>query len=270
MTTSVGAHPFLKWAGGKRILVPEINQRLPRCIRRYWEPFLGGGAVFFAIRHCVDTACLSDINKELMCTYRAVRDYVDALCDELQIHVDNHSDESYYMQVREHESHEPIAKAARFIYLNRTCFNGLYRVNNSGKFNVPRGDYKKPKILDTENLHRVSDMLQGVDLTYGSFTKIEPELNDFVYCDPPYDGTYTAYAPHGFDADDQRDLRDSVLLWVRQGAQVMLSNADTPLIRSLYGRHPFRIHDVVAPRRINSNGSDRGNVRELIITTYRT
>ncbi len=262
------ARPFVKWAGGKRTLIPEIAQRLPDDFNVYWEPFLGGGAVFFALDSRIRSAHLSDVNQELALTYQVVRNSPHALVSKLEDHARLHS-KDHYLRVRKMDGiPSAIEVAARFIYLNKTCFNGLYRVNKSGQFNVPMGKYKNPTICDAENLHAASEVLHKAEVRLGDFAKIDPSNGDFVYADPPYDGTFAEYDSGGFTDADQRRLRDAAVKWHRLGAAVMVSNADTPLIRDLYGRQPFTLHTVRAPRNINCKADGRGEVGELLITSY--
>ncbi len=264
----VRARPFLKWAGGKRALVPDIVKRLPATIATYWEPFLGGGAVFFALDSRIQTARLSDVNGGLALTYQMVRNKPDELIELLRSHESQHEDKDYYYRVRKAtDARDAVAAAARFIYLNKTCYNGLYRVNKSGTFNVPRGQYKNPTICDAEGLRKASAVLQKAEIRFGDFDMVDPGARDFIYCDPPYDGTFTSYASQGFGKSEQQRLRDAVLRWHELGAAVMVSNADTELIRSLYSSSSFTLHEVSAPRHINSNGGKRGPVAELLITT---
>lgn len=262
------ARPFVKWAGGKRTLIPEISRRLPGSIHTYWEPFLGGGAVYFGLNSRMGSAQLSDVNAELALTYQVVRNNPEPLIDLLSEHARNHA-KPYYMRIRKlSDTPSSIELAARFIYLNKTCYNGLYRVNKSGQFNVPMGSYKNPIICDAENLRAASEVLKNAVIRIGDFDKINPSGGDFVYADPPYDGTFSGYDAHGFEESDQTRLRDAAVRWHKAGAAVMVSNSDTELIRSLYGKSPFVLHEVSAPRTINSNGSGRGAVGELLITTY--
>lgn len=262
------ARPFVKWAGGKRTLIPEIARRLPDDIGIYYEPFVGGGALFFALDSRIAKAELSDVNAELALTYQVIKNDPEPLITLLQQHADSHR-KSHYLRVRKTmDMNTSVELAARFIYLNKTCFNGLYRVNKSGQFNVPMGKYKNPLICDVDNLRAVSEVLKKATVKIGDFAKIYPSGGDFIYADPPYDQTFTGYDADGFDKDDQTRLRDSALRWHRAGANVMLSNADTDLIRSLYGRAPFVLHSVSAPRTINCKAKGRGAVGELLITTY--
>ncbi len=262
------AKPFLKWAGGKRTLIPEIAQRLPDDLGTYWEPFLGGGAVFFALDSRITSARLSDVNAELALTYQMVRNRAEDLIASLEHHQQKHQ-KAYYYQMRKQTGLEAaVDVAARFIYLNKTCYNGLYRVNKSGAFNVPIGRYVNPVICDAENIRQAGKVLSKATVTFGDFEKLEPGGGDFIYCDPPYDGTFAGYGKDGFGEDEQRRLRNAVLKWHKLGASVMVSNADTELMRSLYGNPPFIIHDVAAPRNINCKTNGRGTASELLITTY--
>lgn len=266
---SARARPFLKWAGGKRTLVPDITKLLPSTIATYWEPFLGGGAVFFALDSRIANARLSDINAELALAYHVVRTRPEELIAALERHRNRHTNKRYYYQVRKQTKLEDaVDVAARFIYLNKTCFNGLYRVNKSGTFNVPRGSYTNPVICDADNLRAVSQVLQKTTINFGDFERVAPGLNDFVYCDPPYDGTFDGYDKSRFGDAEQRRLRDAALRWHKLGANIMISNADTEFIRTLYANEPFRIHEVSAPRTINCKPSERGAVGELLVTTY--
>ena len=269
--TRLKAQPFLKWAGGKRSLVPTILKLLPRTFNTFWEPFLGGGAVFFALEHegCINMAKLSDINMQLILTYRMIKENPDLVIDLLRKHAKNNArkGKEYYYSIRQAEE-QPSAEeiAARFIYLNKTCYNGLYRVNRKGEFNVPYGKYFNPNICDEMNLRAVSLALMRTDLRFEDFSKIVPNRGDFIYCDPPYDGTYANYDAEGFGKNDQIRLRNCVERWQRADASVMVSNSNSNFIRELYA--DFNLHEVTGKRSINSNGSGRGSVSELIITTY--
>ena len=263
------ARPFLKWAGGKRTLVPDIAKLLPETIETYWEPFVGGGAVFFSLDNRIRTARLSDVNAELALTYQMTRNKPEELISFLAPHESQHQDKDYYYRVRKvTDSKDAVEVAARFIYLNKTCYNGLYRVNKSGSFNVPRGQYKNPTICDAAGLRNASEVLQKAVIRFGDFDMVAPGARDFIYCDPPYDGTFTGYDSQGFGESEQRRLRDTALKWHKLGAAVMVSNADTELIRSLYSGSPFTLHEVSAPRNINCDGGKRGPAAELLITTY--
>lgn len=260
------AYPFLKWAGGKRTLVPEIVKLLPDQFGTYWEPFLGGGAVFFALDSRIRKAHLSDVNLELMLTYRMIQKEPDKVIEALNAHTKAHG-KRHYKKVRDkqHDEQDPVLLAARFIYLNKTCYNGLYRVNKAGRFNVPMGRYKNPTICDEENLRRVSEVLQDVTLKAVPFGQIEPKSGDLVYCDPPYDGTFSDYTGAGFTDDDQKALRDACARWQSAGAHVIVSNSDTQLTRSLFDGDGWTLHRVSAQRNINCKGNGRGRETELLM-----
>lgn len=263
------ARPFVKWAGGKRMLIPTIIEHLPDEIKTYWEPFLGGGAVYFSLVGELNYANISDINPQLMLTYKIVKEKVEDLIYCLSEHAKQHArgGKEYYYEVRNSDEElTPVELAARFIFLNKTCYNGLYRVNRKGEFNVPYGKYENPKILDADNLRAGSIALAKAQISFGSFFEIKPKRGDFIYCDPPYYGTYANYAAEGFGEEDHLRLRDEVLRWHSVGANVMVSNSDTDYIRDLYSE--FYLHRVNGMRSINRNGDERGSVAELIITTY--
>ena len=269
------AQPFVKWAGGKRSLVPTLASYFPDEIGTYWEPFVGGGAVFFAFAKRIKHAILSDTNEELVLAYQVVKSDVEALIEQLRLHKRKHEKrtgqtyedgKTYYRRVRDAAPSDPVEIAARFIYLNKTCYNGLYRVNSQGKFNVPEGRYKNPDICNADRLRETSQALENAIIRVGDFASIvQPGRDDVVYCDPPYDGVFTGYQASGFGENDQERLRNAANAWSRSGAKVVLSNADTPAMRNLY--RDFRIHEATAPRPINSKGTGRGNAAELIITS---
>jgi DNA adenine methylase len=275
------AHPPLKWPGGKRHLLPEILPRLPKKIKTYYEPFVGGGAVFFALaaeEGRFKKAVIGDVNEELMRTYNVLSHSSDRVIRKLKQHAREHSENHYY-DVRELDrlGHlHPVVLAARMIYLNRTCFNGLYRVNKTGRFNTPFGRYKNPTICNEENLLAVADVLgRKARMVTGDFETIvkKARRGDAVYFDPPYwpvsaTSNFTAYSEGGFDHLDQTRLRDCFARLDKRGVHVLLSNSDTPLVRKLY--KGFKIEKVQAPRRINSKGGKRGNVGELLISGRRT
>lgn len=262
------AKPFVKWAGGKRSLIPKISEHLPQDISQYHEPFVGGGAVFFAFQHLIDKANLADLNEELVMAYSVVTNHTEKLIECLNLHAQNHAkDIGYYMKIRRQTPENLIDTVARFLYLNKTCYNGLYRVNKSGQFNVPKGNYKNPNICDPENLRAVAKVLKKVNIRMGQFDKsISPQLGDFVYCDPPYDGTFTGYQPDGFDKGDQARLKEKVDVWTAIGVQVMVSNSDTPFIRNLY--QGYTLHTITAPRSISCKGHKREKAAEVLITNY--
>ena len=211
----------------------------------------------------MERAFLSDMNAELMATYQAVKHRTDEVIECLRNHQKAHSATHYTAVRSQHAIRDSAQLAARFIYLNRTCFNGLYRVNSAGRFNVPMGSYTNPLICDEENLRSVAATLQKASIQTADFGQIRPQRGDVVYCDPPYDGTFTAYTGSGFDFQEQERLRDCCLDWKQAGAMVLVSNSDTPRIRELYRSH--QLNAVSAKRSINSNGNGRGKERELLV-----
>ena len=270
---SAAAMPFVKWPGGKRTLVPAIARHFPARVENYWEPFVGGGAVFFAFFGRIGHAVLSDTNEELVITYQIVKTDVEALLVRLGEHERAHrrrngrkyaDGNTYYYHVRETEPNDPVEMAARFIYLNKTCYNGLYRVNRAGRFNVSEGSYKNPDICNVDRLRRASVALSNAQIVLGDFERVvQPNDGDFIYCDPPYDSCFAGYQAAGFPEEAQRRLRDAAEGWAGEGAIVLLSNADTPAMRKLYAN--FIVEEAQAPRPINTNGAGRGNAAELLI-----
>jgi DNA adenine methylase len=266
------ASPFVKWVGGKRSIIDELLKRLPAEFNSYWEPFVGGGALFFEIHPQLTSAVLSDSNLDLTIVYNAVKHDLLGLIAKLEEHARKHN-ETYYYIVRDQQNlQDPIAVAARFIYLNRTCYNGLYRVNKKGEFNVPVGRYVKPEIVHRENITLCNVALQKAQIEYREFDTIKPQNGDFVYFDPPYHptgvGSFTKYTKLDFSEKDQARLRDFALALNKQGIKVMLSNSDTPLIRDLYSGTSWHLAKVEAPRMVNCKPNGRGAVNELIITNY--
>jgi DNA adenine methylase len=272
------ASPFLKWVGGKGKLLTQLLPLLPSGVERmrHVEPFAGGAAMFFA--RTPERAVLCDFNRSLVDTYLAVRDELEAVIGELETLSMSHAAGSYY-GVRERynavgKRQSRSERAAMFIYLNKTCFNGLHRVNRRGEFNVPEGRYKNPRILDEPTLRAASRALARADIRQASFEDMLGYVRpgDFVYLDPPYEpvsetASFTAYAAgDGFSRADQTRLRDVVVELDRRGAKVMLSNSDVPFIRELYAQ--FRIDLVAAPRAINCDARGRGLVSEVVVRNY--
>jgi DNA adenine methylase len=268
--------PFLKWCGGKSRLISQYQPYFPTEFNNYFEPFLGGGAVFFHL--APKSARISDLNPDLINAYRCVRDEVENLISLLQKHKVNHNLD-YYKTVRESSYTSPTQKAAQFIYLNKTCFNGLHRVNKSGKFNVPMGSYKNPRICDAEGLRRVSQVLQNKDIVceamhYHSASYLA-QPGDFVYFDPPYvpisnTSNFTAYTKESFKSGDpmaeQVVLKDIFADLAHKGVKVMLSNSYCDFVKDLY--RDFSIHEITAARSINCDRTKRGAIKELLITSY--
>ena len=261
------ATPFLKWVGGKTALLPELMKHVPPRLRGYHEPFVGGGALFFAVRP--RRASLSDSNAELVHTYQQVRDDVYGVLDALARHV---YERAHFEAVRALEPLRLSAaeRAARFIYLNKTCFNGLWRVNRAGRFNVPIGRYKNPRFNDPSTLISASHALQGVQIEHAQFEEslAKAAPGDFVYLDPPYDpvsptASFASYTADGFSWEDQRRLAHACVVLNRRGVRFLLSNSATDRVRELYRGFEQRL--VRAPRFINSKAGGRGHVDELLV-----
>ena len=277
--------PFVKWVGGKTKLLPELLARLPSDFkeRTYHEPFMGGAALFFATheatgegqRH-VTQSWLSDINADLVLTYRALQEQPESLIDELREHELCHCGDHYYTtrsQFNGPADWKNYERAAAFVYLNKTCFNGVYRVNSEGRFNVPMGRYANPKILDVDALREARRVLLCAFVTHEPFENAleRAGAESFSYLDPPYDplsetSSFTTYATGGFTRRDQVRLRDACAAIDRRGGLFMLSNSDTPLTRELY--RDFNIEEVRAPRSINSKATKRGCVGEILVRNY--
>lgn len=267
------ATPFLKWVGGKRGIIADLRTHIPSQFGDYWEPFIGGGALFFDLRKRIQKATILDSNVDLIITYKVVRDNVEELITALQEHAIKHSKEHYYEIRSQHELINPIAIAARLIYLNKTCYNGLYRVNSKGEFNVPMGSYTNPTIVQEANLKACSKILDGIDVKVGDFTLIKPRSGDFVYFDPPYHpvnetSNFTSYTHSDFNEDDQKRLRDFAVQLHEQGVKIMLSNSNTPVIRKLFKATYFKVNIVNAPRLVNCKPNKRNSVEEVLITNY--
>ena len=272
------AKPFIKWAGGKTQLLPQLRAAAPQRIATYYEPFLGGGALFFALQRegRFERAVLSDSNAELIEAYTQVRDNVDDLVGALAVHQRKYrgaqGGAEYYYRIRAKRPACAVGRAARLIFLNKTCFNGLYRVNSSGQFNVPHGSYTNPTICDEEGLRAASEALRGVELRCADFTEAiaAAESGDFVYCDPPYvplseTANFTAYTATNFNTADQQRLAAAAANARERGVDVLLSNSGHPEVAQLYRDAGFQLDTVNAMRAINSNGAERGAVREYLI-----
>jgi DNA adenine methylase len=272
--------PFVKWVGGKRQLLTQFRlmnlyppERFDVTTGRYFEPFVGGGAVFFDL--LPEKGFLSDLNKELVITYNVIKNNVDKLISSLKKH---QTDKEYFLKVRAQDPSKlsDLVVASRFIFLNRTCFNGMYRVNSKGGFNVPYGKYNNPLICDEENLKKVSNALQSIEIKHHDYKEVlkRAKKGDFIYFDPPYypvskTASFTSYTAKPFLDKEQIELRDTVLELHKRGCYVMLSNSDTPFINKIYsGFKEIRINKVEAGRSINSKGSGRGKITEVLITNY--
>jgi len=279
--------PFAKWAGGKSQLLEQYEPLFPETFHAYHEPFLGGGAAFLHLAHsrprdAFGPAILSDANADLVSAWQAIRDQPSELIAHLREHAAAYAKapKQYYARVRaQHAPTTYLQEAARFIFLNRTCFNGLYRVNRKGEFNVPIGRYKNPRICDAENIYTLSELLSRfVPVGKRDFSSIlvghrPPLADDFVYLDPPYlpmDDTadFTKYTADGFTYDDHIRLRDFCRELDERKVKFMLSNSDTFASWQLYGKDGFNIVRVRARRNVNSKGDKRGEINELVIRNY--
>lgn len=261
---------FLKWAGSKRRLAQTLAGRMPQTYGRYFEPFLGAGALFFTARP--KNAVLSDINSELINCYQTVQHHLDELLADLERHANTLD---YFSRTRSLDPAElsPIQRASRFIYLNRTCYNGLYRVNRRGQFNTPFGRYKAPLLVPRAALTRAAAALQDAQLLEADFRIVTRNCaaGDFVYLDPPYVpvarfSDFRRYDSSGFSHTEHVALRDLFGELAARGVFVMLSNSDSPAVRQLYAE--WKLHEVTTSRSINSLGSGRGPIGELLITSY--
>ncbi|NJP07903.1 MAG: DNA adenine methylase [Chloroflexaceae bacterium] len=264
------ASPIVKWAGGKGALLAQFKPFFPKrdVYYRYFEPFAGGAAIFFYLQP--DHSFLYDLNPHLIEVYTVVRDDVDNLIVALKEH---YNDRDYFYAIRAQQPAvlTPVQRAARFIFLNRTCYNGLYRVNRQDQFNVPFGKYKNPTICDEHGLRLASQVLQHTQLNVADFEAVLDiaESGDFLYFDPPYEplshtSNFTSYTSNGFTRADQHRLAATFRTLDARGCLLMLSNSNTPLIHELY--QGFSIHLIKARRAINSNPNGRGVIQELLIT----
>ena len=273
--------PFVKWAGGKGQLLGHLERYFPPSFGTYYEPFLGGGAVFFHLveRRSRFDSVLSDINEELIITYGVIKEHVEELVNHLKKHQANYklSPKRYYYKVRTHDPSDAIERASRLIFLNKTCYNGLYRVNKKGEFNIPFGKYKNPKICDEENLRSVSQVLRWSNARifaadYQEATS-SAKKKDFIYFDPPYQpvsstANFTSYTDSGFPEEEQERLAIWFKELDRRGCSVLLSNSDTPRIHGIY--KGYHVQVVQALRAISCKGDRRTGHTELIISNFDT
>lgn len=268
--------PFLKWAGGKRQLLPEIRRYVPKKFNIYFEPFVGAGAVLFDLQP--KRAIVNDINYELINAYNVIKTDVVSLITDLNKHV---NEKEYYYQLRDLDrsdkfsSLSPIERASRIIFLNKTCFNGLFRVNSQGQFNVPFGDYSNPKIVNDIVLLAVHQYLTNNDITILNddfeTAVMQATKNDFIYFDPPYDpvsdtSSFTGYNLDGFNRDNQVRLKQVFDHLSNRGCKILLSNSATPFVRELYNE--YTIVTISANRAINSDAMKRGKVDEILVMNY--
>ena len=273
--------PFVKWAGGKRQLISTLNPNLPDSFGTYFEPFLGGGALLFHMltERNGQKCSISDLNSDLVLAYTTIRDRVDSLISSLKSHERNYQKDSksYYYSIRETNPRSEIEKTSRLLFLNRTCFNGLYRVNSKGKFNVPLGKYTNPNIINEENLRSVSSILQvsRVSIKCRDFGAVlrDAKKGDLVYFDPPYQpvsdtANFTSYTSKNFSFDDLSRLVELCQSLDEKGCQVLLSNSDSKEVSEMFSKKPWKISKVRANRSINSDSKKRTGHFELLIKNY--
>lgn len=274
LTSERKTYPVIKWVGGKRQLMNQLMENIPKSFNTYFEPFFGGGALFFELQP--KNAYISDINFELINLYCVIRDNPSELIAELCKH---EISKEYFLKLRnldrngEYSRLTDIQKASRFIYLNKTCFNGLYRVNAKGQFNVPFGKYKNPKIFDKANLLKCSDLLKKTKIKSESFEGIlnNVKKGDFVYLDPPYaplnrTSNFTSYTKEGFGIEMQIKLKELCDELNQKKVFFMLSNSDTELINDLY--QEYNINKILASRMVNSKAHLRGKIFEVLVKNY--
>ncbi|MGB3262632.1 MAG: DNA adenine methylase [Microcoleus sp.] len=275
--------PFLKWAGGKRQLLPEIVKYVPKLTSKhtYYEPFIGGGALLFELQP--QKAVINDSNGELINCYKVIRDSLDELMEELSKEKYSNTETSYYdmrdldRSAKKYADLSAVEKAARIIYLNKTCYNGLFRVNSQGQFNVPFGRYKNPNFLDGAVLRAVNKYLTSNTITLSNLDFQEAvkdaKKGDFIYLDPPYDpvsetASFTGYDVNGFNRHEQERLKKVFDDLTAKGCKVMMSNSCTDFILDLYNDYRDKIKKVRATRSINSNALKRGKIDEVLILNY--
>ena len=276
--TKIFPEPFIKWVGGKRNLLPAIHESMPEKFTKYFEPFVGGGAVLWSMaeKFPLLNIVISDSNEELVNLYETVRDYPEKLIEESKKHI---NDEEYYYKIRsldrnnDFSSLNPITRASRFLYLNKTGYNGLWRVNSKGRHNVPFGFYKNPKIVDEQNIFACSEFLKKTTILQGDFSIILPMVDEdsFVYMDPPYHpisatASFTNYSRKGFDSERQIELKKFCDALNAKGAKFMTSNSFTPFIEELYSGYKLKV--VSADRFISCKKDGRKKTNEYIIVNY--
>ncbi len=273
--------PFVKWAGGKRQLIPEIEKHIPEKFNSYYEPFLGGGALLFHLisENHNSKGYVSDLNSDLVLAYVTIRDKIDDLLKSLQKHSENYfsNSKTYYYSIRESVPKSQIEKVSRLLFLNRTCFNGLYRVNSKGKFNVPLGRYSNPNIVQEDNLRTVNHFLNKnkISIKCQDFERTVETVKkgDFVYFDPPYQpvsdtANFTSYTNKNFTYEDLNRLAELCFKLDSKGCKVLLSNSDSKDVADMFANKSWKINRIQANRSINSNSKKRTGHFELLIKNY--
>jgi DNA adenine methylase len=273
--------PFVKWAGGKRQLMPILSQHLPETYGKYFEPFLGGGAMlFYIITQNPKRKChVSDLNSDLILTYITIRDKVEDLISSLKTHSDKYykNSKTYYYYVRDSQPKNQVEKTSRLLFLNKTCFNGLYRVNSKGKFNVPLGRYTNPNIINEENLRAVSGALNSkhIVITCRDFSSIldDAKKGDFVYFDQPYQpvsttSNFTSYTNRNFTYEDLNRISKICEKLDSRGCKFLLSNSTSTKVFEMFSKRSWKILEIEANRAINSNSKNRTGHSEFLIKNY--
>lgn len=279
--STITPKPFVKWAGGKRQLIPILNENLPESFGTYFEPFLGGGALLFHIltERNVQKCSISDLNSDLILAYTTIKSRIDELISSLKNHEKHYhkNPKSYYYLIRNSNPRSEIEKTSRLLFLNRTCFNGLYRVNSKGKFNVPLGRYTNPNIVNEDNLRLVSEALQSsrISIKCRDFESIlrDVKKGDLVYFDPPYQpvsstANFTSYTNKDFTSDDLFRLGEICTKLDSKECKVMLSNSDSKEVSAMFEGKSWKIQRIQANRAINSNSKKRTGHFELLIKNY--
>ena len=273
--------PFLKWVGGKARVIAQLEQLFPESFNNYFEPFVGGGAVYFDTN--AKTATINDINKSLIGSYINVRDNVDLLINKLNslqkqyYKLDEDQQKEMFYRIRNEynnaKNYSSVKKSSLLIFLNKTCFNGMYRENKSGGFNVPFGKHRKPTICDETNLRAVSEQLKNTIILSGSYKKAveNAKAGDFIYFDPPYHplnstSSFTSYSQDDFIEKDQVELKELIDDLTARGCKVMMSNSYSKFIINLY--KDYKQYKIAVGRSINSNGAKRGKIAEIVVTNY--
>lgn len=278
------AKPFVKWVGGKGKLIPELEKYFPKKFNRYFEPFVGGGALFYEViqKNNIVFSSINDINKKLIITYKQIQKNPQKIISQLK-NIENEykkltleEQKEYFYTIRKKynkENLDDITTTVYLIFLNKTCFNGMYRENSKGEYNIPFGDQKNPTICDEKNILAVSKCLKNTEINNLSFENAVEKCKkgDFIYFDPPYypinaTSNFTNYSKNTFGQEEQKRLRDVSAGLAKKGCFVMLSNSNTPFIKKLYKK--FYINYLSAARSINSKGDKRGKIKEVIVTSY--
>jgi len=265
------AKPFMKWAGGKGRLLKKLSKFFPENYNRYFEPFIGGGAVFFYLNP--DKAIINDLNKELINLYCIIRDNPEQLMTKLDDLQENVDDKDFFLDMRSKESTDLLEKAVRTVFLNRTCYNGMYRVNSDGKFNVPFGDMGNPRLYEKKNIIACSHTLKKTTILSGDYKKLNLRIrkNDFVYLDPPYvplsdTAHFTSYTSEKFGEEQQLELLEFCKKIDKKGGLFMLSNSYNEFTKKLY--QDFKIDTIKAARNVAAKTSSRTPIKELVVTNY--